>query len=162
MSPTEKQLRRDLLKIEENEINYSTLFGETKLYSIPTDICVTFLGIYPKPTVKELRIVLNPICYYFGINFDHHSPIYPHRGTCTDQADCGPGWIYNIPGKPGYCKFDKKIADEMEAKEKEVRHQLMEHIVDSRKGIMNTNSTYYQYFEDKKERSKWLSSTNHQ
>jgi len=34
---------------------------------------------------------------------------------------------------------------------------LMQHIIDSRKGIMNTTSTYYRYFEDKKQMAKQLS-----
>ncbi|MGA9154288.1 MAG: hypothetical protein WBZ36_27210 [Candidatus Nitrosopolaris sp.] len=84
-----------------------------------------------------------------------------HRGTCNDQIECCVGWI-PMPDKPGLYDYDKKVHEEMKIKEKDVRHKLMQHIIDSRKGIMNTNSTYYQYFEDKKERSKWLSSTNHQ
>jgi hypothetical protein len=35
--------------------------GETGICSIPTDICATFLGIFPRPTIKELMTVINPI-----------------------------------------------------------------------------------------------------
>lgn len=53
-------------------------------------------------------------------------------------------------------RVDRKIYEEMKLKEKDVRHKLMQHIVDSRKGIMNTNSTHYQYFEGKKYMAKRL------
>jgi hypothetical protein len=46
--------------------------------------------------------------------------------------------------------------EEMVRKEKDVRHKLMQHIIDSREGIMNTNSKHYQYFENKKRRAKDL------
>jgi len=47
----------------------------------------------------------------------------------------------------------------MKIKEKDVRHKLMQHIINSRKGVKNTNSTHYRYFEDKKQMAKHLSST---
>jgi hypothetical protein len=159
LSRIEKRLRLDLLKIEYSKIKYPTWIGDSGFCSIPTDICATFLGIFPRPTEKELRIVLNPISY-LGPYSHRHVPM-SHRGTCNDQIECCAGWI-PMPDKPGSYDFDKKIYEEMKIKEKDVRHKLMQHIIDSRKGIMNTNSTHYQYFEDKKERSKWLSSTNHQ
>jgi hypothetical protein len=156
LSRMQKQLRRDLLKIEGNQIKYATVFGDTAFISIPADICATFLSIYPRPTEKELRIVLNPICYLGP--YDHGRRPLSHKGTCSDQIDCCPGWI-PIHDEPGCYDHDKKICENMVRKEKEVRHKLMQHIIDSRKGIMDTNSTYYQYFKDKKERSKQLSST---
>jgi hypothetical protein len=157
LSRNEKQLRLDLLKIENNQIKYPTLVGDTGICSIPTDICATFLSIWPRPTEEELRIVLNPVCYLGP--YDHgRRPAYSHRGTCSDQAECCPGWI-PIPDEPRRYDYDRKIYENMVRKEKEVRHQLMHHIVDSRNGFMHTNSTHYRYFEDKKERSKQLSST---
>jgi hypothetical protein len=156
LSPIQKQLRRDLLKIEEVKEKYSTFFGYTAFLSISTDICTTFLSIWPRPTEEELRIVLNPICYLGP--YDHGRRPLSHRGTCSDQIDCYPGWV-PIPDEPGCYDYDKRIYENMVRKEKEVRRQLMQHIINSRKGIIDTNSTYYQYFKDKKERSKQLSST---
>jgi hypothetical protein len=154
LSRIQKQLRRDLLKIEDNQIKYPTFFGDTAFISIPADICATFLSVYPRPTEHELRIVLNPICYLGP--YDHgRRPNYSHRGTCSDQLDCCPGWISD---KAGCYDNDKKIYESMVRKEREVRHQLMKHIIDSRKGSMHTNSTHYQYFTNKKERAKRLSS----
>jgi hypothetical protein len=157
LSSVEKQLRRDLLKIEKNQIKYVTVFGDTAFFSIPTDICGAFLSIWPRPTEMELRTVLNPICYLGPYDHGLH-PSYSHKGTCSDQVECCPGWI-PIPDEPGCYDYDKKIYENMVRKEKEVRHQLMQHLVDSRNGFMHTNSTHYRYFEDKKERSKRLSST---
>jgi hypothetical protein len=158
LSPIEKQLRLDLLKIEDNKIKHPTVFGDTAFYPIPTDICATFFGIFPRPTEAELRTVLNPICY-LGPHSHRYNPL-SHKGTCSDQIDCMPGWIsIPIPDKPGYYRYDhdEKIFKEMVRIEKDVRHQLMQHIIDSRKGIMNTNSTHYRYFEDKKHMAKRLS-----
>jgi hypothetical protein len=102
LSRTQKQLRIDLLKIEKNQVKYSTVFGDTAFFPIPTDICAAFLGIWPRPTEQELRIVLNPICYLGP--YDHNRrPNYSHRGTCSDQINCCSGWI-PICGKPG--KYD--------------------------------------------------------
>ena len=156
LSGIEKRLRLDLLKIEDNKIKYPTLIGDTGFCSIPTDICATFLGIFPRLTVKELMTVLNPICY-LGPYSHRHTPL-SHKGRCSDQIYCIPGWI-PIPDRPGLYDYDKKVHEEMKIKEKDVRHKLMQHIINSRKGIMNTNSTHYRYFEDKKERSKRLSSS---
>ena len=158
LSRIEKQLRRDLLEIEENQIKHSTLLDGTGFYSISTDICATFLNVYPRPTVKELMTVLNPICY-LGPNDHSHSPVYSHNGTCSEQVDCGPGWI-PIHDKLGSYDFDRKICEEMERKEKDVRHELMQHITDSREGIVNTNSTHYQYFENKKLMAKSLNESD--
>jgi hypothetical protein len=144
LSRFEKRLRRDLLKIEVNEIRFPAMEG-TELYSIPTDICATFLSLFPRPTVEELTIVLNPICYLGPYDYNHHS----HYGTCSDQIHCCPGWRL-VPDKPGYYSYDEKIFEEMVRIEKDVRHQLMQHIIDSREGIVNTNSTHYRYFENKK------------
>jgi hypothetical protein len=130
------------------------MFGDTGFCSIPTDICDTFLNIFPRPTVKELMTVLNPMCYVG--RYSHRYSALSHKGTCSDQIDCCPGWI-PIPDKPGSYDYDKKVHEEMKIKEKDVRHKLMQHIVDSRKGIMNTNSTHYQYFEYKKQMAKQLS-----
>jgi predicted nucleic-acid-binding Zn-ribbon protein len=114
LSLPEKNLRRDLLEIEENEINHPTVQG-TDFYSIPTDICATFLSIYPRPTEKELRIVLNPICYLGP--FDHSRHPFSHKGTCIDQVYCGPGWIPRRD-KPGDYELVKKINEEMERRER--------------------------------------------
>jgi hypothetical protein len=154
LSRIEKQLRRDLLKIEENKIEHPTVEG-TGFYSIPTDICATFLSIYPRPTVMELRIVLNPICYLGP--YDHGRRLSFHKGVCIDQLHCRPGWIPK-PDEPGYYHydFDEKIYEEMVRKEKDIRHQLMQDIIDSRQGILNTNSKHYEYFEDKKRMAKDL------
>jgi len=48
LSRIQKQLRRDLLKIEEVKEKYPTFFDYTAFFSIPTDICATFLGIWPR------------------------------------------------------------------------------------------------------------------
>lgn len=146
----EKRIRRDILKVEDNPIKFSTLDG-TGSYSIPTDLCTTFLSIYPRPTLDELRIVLNPICYLGP--FDHrHRPLL-HKGTCIEQMDCGPGWRRKSYSTGPY-DLDDKIYDEMERKEKEVRHDLMQHIIESRKGSLNTSSMHYRYLEDKKRAAK--------
>lgn len=148
LSRIEKRLRRDLLKIEVNEISYPGIEG-TELYSIPTDVCANFLSSFPRPTAEELRVVLNPICYLGPYDHNHHN----HNGTCSDQIHCCPGWILvPVPDKPGYYRYDydKKIFEEMVRVEKDVRHQLMRHIIDSREGIVNRNSTHYRYFENKK------------
>lgn len=157
LSRIEKQLRRDLLKIEDNKIKYPTWIGDTGIYSIPTEICVTFLNIYPRPTENELRIVLNHISYLGP--YDHgRRPSYSHRGTCNEQIECCAGWK-PIPDEPGSYDFDKKIYEEMKIKEKDVRHKLMQHIIDSRGGSLNTNSTHYRYFEDKKQMAEHLSTS---
>jgi len=98
--------RRDLLKIEVNEIRYPTIEG-TELYSIPTETCAAFLSILPRPTVEELTVVLNPICYLGPYDYNHHN----HNGTCSNQIYCCPGWI-PIPDKPGLYDYDKKIFEE--------------------------------------------------
>lgn len=36
----------------------------------------------------------------------------------------------------------------------EIRHELMEHIIDSRGGIINANSTHYAYLASRKEIAK--------
>ncbi|MGA9151704.1 MAG: hypothetical protein WBZ36_14095 [Candidatus Nitrosopolaris sp.] len=151
LSRNEKQLRLDLLRIEDNKIKYPTMFGDTGFCSIPTDICDTFLGIFPRLTEEELRNVLNPMCYLGP--YSHRYSALSHKGTCSDQIYCCPGWI-PIPDKPGSYDFDWNIHHDMVRKEKDVRHKLMQHIIDSRKGIMNTNSTHYQYFEYKKHMAK--------
>jgi hypothetical protein len=50
--------------------------------------------------------------------------------------------------------------EEMVKKEKEIRHELMQHIIDSREGIVNTNSTHYRYYENKKLQVEDLSRFN--
>ena len=52
--------------------------------------------------------------------------------------------------KPGYYEFDKNMD------EKDVRHEFMQHIIDSREGIKNT-APHYEYYEDKKRKAKYLS-----
>jgi hypothetical protein len=42
----------------------------------------------------------------------------------------------------------------MERKEKEILRELMQQIIDSRGGIMNTNSTHYEYLASRKEIAK--------
>jgi hypothetical protein len=153
LSRLEKRLRRDILKIEVNEIRFPAALGGTELYSIPTDICATFLSIVPRATVEELKVVLNPICYLGP----HHHGISPlsHTGTCSDQVDtrCYPGWS-PIPDKPGHYRFDQKMYEEMVKKEKEIRHQLMQHIIDYRERKVNTNSTHHRYFQNKKQQAE--------
>jgi hypothetical protein len=119
------------------------MFGERGFNIAPSDLCASFLSIYPRPTVQELETVLNPISYLGPHN---HYGIRKHGGTCTEQINCGPGWIL-IQGSYSY---DKEIANEMERKEEEVRHELMQHIIDSRGGIINTNSTHYAYLASRK------------
>ena len=143
LSNIEKRLRRDLLRIESVETMHSTMFGETGVNIAPTDLCATFLSIYPRPTVQELETVLNPISYLGPYN--HHG-LRNHGGTCTEKIDCGPGWI---PITGGY-RYDKEKAKEMERKEEEIRHELMQHVIDSRGGIINTNSTHYEYLASRK------------
>ena len=46
---------------------------------------------------------------------------------------------YGISIRQGDSQLDGK------KKEKEIRHELMQHIIDSRGGITNTNSTHYAY-----------------
>ena len=62
------------------------------------------------------------------------------------RIDCGPGWILI----QGSYRYDKEKATEMEKKEEEIRHELMQHIIDSRGGIINTNSTHYAYLASRK------------
>ena len=52
--------------------------------------------------------------------------------------------------KPGYYEFDKNMD------EKDVSHEFMQHIIDSREGIKNT-APHYEYYEDKKRKAKYLS-----
>jgi len=118
LSRIEKQLRLDLLKIENNQIKYPTVVGETGLYSIPTDICTTFFGISPRPTEEELMTVLNPICYLGPYSHRHNSPL-SHKGTCSDQTYCIPGWI-PIPDKPGSYDFNWNVHYDMIRKEMRV------------------------------------------
>lgn len=143
LSNIEKRLRRDLLRIESVEISHPTMFGEIGFNSAPADLCTCFLNIYPRPTVQELETVLNPISY---LGPHSHHGLRRHGGTCTEQIDCGPGWIPT----PGSYRYDKKKACEMERKEKEIRHKLMQHIIDTRGGIINTNSTHYIYLASRK------------
>ena len=63
-----------------------------------------------------------------------------------NSINCGPGWI----PIPGSYRYDKEKATEMERKEEEIRHELMQHIIDSRGGIINTNSTHYAYLASRK------------
>ena len=142
LSTIQKRLRRDLLKIESVETPHPTMFGGG-FNIVPTDLCASFLSIYPRPTVKELETVLNPISYLGPHN---HYGFRNHRGTCTELIDCGPGWI----PIPGSYRYDKEIANEMERKEEEIRHELMQHIIHSRGGIINTNSTHYAYLASRK------------
>ncbi|HXX98156.1 MAG TPA: hypothetical protein VEL11_13680 [Candidatus Bathyarchaeia archaeon] len=155
LSRLEKRLRRDILKAQNKEIRCPFLVG-TPSYSIPTDICATFLSIVPRSTIEELTVVLNPICY-LGPH-DHGISPLSHTGTCSDQVDtrCYPGWR-PVPDKPGHYRFDQKMYEEMVTKEKEIRHELMQHIIDSREGIVNTNSTHYRYYENKKQQGEDLS-----
>jgi len=112
LSRIEKRLRRDLLKIEYNEIKYTTAYGDTGFSSIPTDICATFLNVTPRATVEELKTVLNPICYLGP--YDHSQYAFSHMGTCSDQIEtrCYPGWI-PVSEKPGLYRHDKKLEEEM-------------------------------------------------
>lgn len=150
LSIIEKRLRRDLLRIESVETSHPTMFGETGINIAPTDLCATFLSIYPRPTVQELETVLNPISYLGPYN---HFGVRSHAGTCTEQIDCGPGWI-PTPEEPGSYRYDREIADEMERKEQEIRRELMQQIIDSREGIINTNSTHYAYLASRKQIAK--------
>ena len=143
MSTIEKRLRRDLLRIESVETSHPTMFGERGFNIAPADLCASFLSIYPRPTVQELETVLNPISYLGPHN---HYGIRNHGGTCTEQINCGPGWILI----QGSYRYDKEKATEMERKEEEIRHELMQHIIDSRGGIINTNSTHYAYLASRK------------
>jgi hypothetical protein len=88
---------------------------------------------------------------------DHGISPSSHKGTCSDQVDtrCHPGWS-PVLDKPGNYRFDQKMYEEMVNKEKEVRHELMQHIIDSRQRIVNINSKHYQYFQDKKQTAKDL------
>jgi len=150
LSIIEKRLRRDLLRIESVETPHPTMFGKTGISIAPTDLCATFLSIYPRPTVQELETVLNPISYLGPYN--HHG-FRSHGGTCTEQTYCGPGWI-PISEEPGNYRYEKVIADEMERKEQVIRHELMQQIIDSREGILNTNSTHYTYLASRKQIAK--------
>ena len=47
--------------------------------------------------MQELEIVLNPISYLVPYN-DYG--VRSYGGTCTEQIDCGPGFI-PIPEEPG-------------------------------------------------------------
>ncbi|MDQ6668482.1 MAG: hypothetical protein M3Y53_09690 [Thermoproteota archaeon] len=147
LSTIEKRLRRDLLRIESVETSYPTMFGERGFNIAPSDLCASFLSIYPRPTVQELETVLNPISYLGPYN---HYGFRNHGGTFTEQIDCGPGWI----PIPGSYRYDKEKADEMGTKEEEIRHELMQHIIDSRWGIIHTNSTHYTYLASRKEIAK--------
>ena len=142
MSTIEKRLRRDLLRIESVETSHPTMFGERGFNIAPSDLCASFLSIYPRPTGTGVETVLNPISYLGPHN---HYGIRKH-GWATEQINCGPGWIL-IQGSYSY---DKEIANEMERKEEEIRHELMQHIIDSRGGIINTNSTHYAYLASRK------------
>jgi hypothetical protein len=144
LSHIEKELRRDLLKIEENEINHPTVEG-TGFYSYQQIFAPLFL-VYTLGPQKRNMIVLNPICYLGP--YDHSRHPFFHKGTCIDRVNCGPGWIPK-PDKPGGYEFDK-ICNEMVRKEEELRHESMQHIIDSREGIMNTTSKHYEYFGEKK------------
>jgi len=126
------------------------MFGKTGISIAPTDLCATFLSIYPRPTVQELETVLNPISYLGPYN---HFGVRSHSGTCMEQIDCGPGFI-PLPEEPGSYRYDKEIADEMERKEQEIRRELMQQIIDSREGIINTNSTHYAYLASRKQITK--------
>jgi hypothetical protein len=137
----EKRLRRDLLRIESVETSHPTMFGERGVNIAPTELCATFLSIYPRPTVQELE--KNPISYLGPHN---HYGFRSHGGTCNEKTVCGPGWI---PITGGY-RYDKEKAIEMERKEEEIRHVLMQHIIDTRRGTINTNSTHYSYLASRK------------
>jgi hypothetical protein len=150
LSIIEKRLRRDLLRIESVETPHPTMFGKTGISIAPTDLCASFLSIYPRPTVQELETALNPISYLGPYN---HFGVRSHGGTCTEQTNCGPGWI-PTPEEPGSYRYDKEIANEMERKEQEIRHELMQQIIDSREGIINTNSTHYAYLASRKQIAK--------
>jgi hypothetical protein len=156
LSRLEKWLRGDIVKAQNREIKCPSLVGTTT-YSLPTDICATFLSVVPRPTVEELTVVLNPICY-LGPHDHSHRPL-SHTGTCSDQdvnTGCYPGWIPR-PEKPGSYRYEDMLYEEMVRVEKDVRHQLMQHIIDSRGGIVNTNSTHYRYFQNKKQQAESLS-----
>jgi hypothetical protein len=84
--------------------------------------------------------------------YNHHG-FRSHGRTCTEETCCGPGWI-PISEEPGNYRYDKVIADEMERKEQEIRHELMQQIIDSSEGILNTNSTHYTYLASRKQIAK--------
>ena len=100
--------------------------------------------------MQELETVLNPISYFGPYN---HFGVRSHAGTCTEQIDCGPGWI-PTPEESGSYRYDREMADEMERKELEIRRELMQQIIDSREGIINTNSTHYAYLASRKQIAK--------
>ena len=83
LSIIEKRLRRDLLRIESVETPHPTMFGKTGISIAPTDLCASFLSIYPRPTVQELETVLNPISYLGPYN---HFGVRSHGGTCTEHV----------------------------------------------------------------------------
>ena len=90
-------------------------------------------------------------CSRFGRSKDLR--IYTTWLACTAQVDCGPGWI---PDKQGLSRFDK-IREERAEKEKDVCHESMQRIIDSRQGIMNTNSKHYEYLEGELPRASGFS-----
>ena len=49
---------------------------------------------------------------------------------------------------------EEELRSVLSKKEKDARHDLMRQIIESRKGILNTASTHYRYFEDKKRFAK--------
>ncbi|MGC1929081.1 MAG: hypothetical protein WA667_08910 [Candidatus Nitrosopolaris sp.] len=53
---------------------------------------------------------------------------FSHNGACIDQVDWDPGWR-PVHDRPGHYEVDEKICEEMGRKEKDVRHELMQHII---------------------------------
>ena len=137
LSHAEKQLRRGILQIESTPTRHGNL-----LPSITTDICATFLSLYPRPTLEELETVLHPL-YYLG----------PWAGDYPSD------WVPDpTPDEPYQWRLDTKnnVYEERERKEKILRHDLMQHIIDSRGGTVNKDSLHYQYYEGRKQFNAWL------
>jgi hypothetical protein len=49
---------------------------------------------------------------------------------------------------------EKELRSILSKKDKDARHDLMQRIIDSRNGILNTASASYRYFENKKRFAK--------
>lgn len=163
MSNEEKHLRRDIHRIEKTvRYKFISLYGETTKHTA-TDLCISFLSLYPKPTIQELYLVLQPMCYMPRDGWGSRKYHPCHFGACWEpfpiQFHCTPGFVKD-PEKTGCYYYDDAKRQEFEKIEEDVRHNLMQNIVDNRDGVLNKHSTHYAYLIQEKHIAQSLEGKN--
>ncbi len=144
LKPIERRLRYQLLRIEKTVCTeIYTLFGPKNKWTV-TDLCIQFFAMYPRPTIDELKLVIDPVRY-----LPRYSVFNRHEYWCDRNYCCCIGWNYD--SATGKWNYDEANRKDMLKTESNARHQLMEHIINGRPGNTNTDSTHYNYLIMEKE-----------